>query len=80
MRPYITEEDAAMRWCPLVRHADETGGVFNRGYSPGDYTNRQGGQGCGCNCIGSDCMMWGWEEWPGGTSNKGRCEAPGGAA
>lgn len=61
MRPYINEEVAKEKICPLLQHPENA--FIKEGL-----------------CHAADCMWWGWEEWPGGTSNKGRCEAPGGAA
>ena len=79
MRPYMTEEQAAKKFCPLADCGSDGNRAMNG--KPQDY-NR---------CFGSDCMFWGWEaltSCPGegqaprtfASTTKGRCEAPGGAA
>ena len=75
MRPYMTEDEAKRRWCPMQkdRLKDEDGVMLPR-YA----------------CIASGCLWWGWLERRGadldnGVPNPyldkklGRCEAPGGA-
>lgn len=78
MRPYMTEDEAKRRWCPMVRiHVAEgdSDGVTR------EFTNRPGKEGRHSCCIGSGCTWWGWEELPAGelSGTYGRCEAPGGA-
>lgn len=85
MRPYMTEGEAKVKWCPMVRHESD-GATFNRGCLPGNPVNiHWNNQGCACNCIGSSCMWWGISDDLArvdrrGTTPLGRCEAPGGAA
>jgi hypothetical protein len=50
----MTEEEAYTKWCPFVRHAEETDQetsvpAFNRIAKPLHYN---------LNCVGSDCMAW----------------------
>ena len=45
---YLTEEQAAEKWCPEARLSDAA--TFNR---TGPAANLQ--------CIGSACMMWRWQ-------------------
>ena len=45
----VTEEEAAVKWCPFSRN--EHMGCANRQHG--------GGGGIGC-CIGSACMEWRW--------------------
>ena len=50
----MTEEQAATRWCPMVRmHAGYS--VESRGFYA-ETDNRAG------RCIGSACAMWRWNE------------------
>jgi hypothetical protein len=64
-----TEEQARTKWCPHVRHGDDSGGSWNRtvrlmkrvlgwdGSNP--YPE------AACNCIASECMAWRFlpQEW-----------------
>ena len=78
MRPYMTEEEAREKWCPMARFTEDG---FNNRDNSADSDSR---------CIGSGCMWWGWMMREGkseqGVPNpyldekQGRCEAPGGAA
>lgn len=54
----MDERTAKSKWCPMVRHEGEDHGSYNRG-GVTDPINAYGiGQGFGCNCIASACMMW----------------------
>ncbi len=80
MRPFMTEEEAKTKWCPMVRDFDETGTSSNCCWSE---ANPDGRNPIYSRCIGSNCMWWGW--FPGdapeiGRTTKGRCAAPGGTA
>lgn len=77
MRPYMTEEEAKGRGCPLRKwtNIDAVNGLHTD-----DEMMR---------CKASECMWWGWqheEEFVGGVlvngarTELGRCEAPGGVA
>jgi hypothetical protein len=59
----MTEDEAKTKWCPFVRHSDDSGGSFNRGMFPGDATNKGRTNDCWqCNCIASQCMAWRWDQ------------------
>ena len=76
----MTEAEARKKWCPMVRFDGDEGGTFNRG-AASDPTNINGGHNFRCSCVGSRCMFWGWgDPTPDMDDQKGRCEAPGGAA
>lgn len=64
MRPYMTEEEARTKWCPMVRTADDNRSI-----------NQEPQPKWNC-CIGSGCMWWGWEEDK-PECDRGRCEASG---
>jgi hypothetical protein len=79
MRPYMTEEDARKKWCPMVRVGD-TGDFLPERVK----RDLQNGTRIVC-CIGSRCMWWGTaddlaEVDRRGTHQLGRCEGTGGAA
>lgn len=89
MRPFLTEEEAKLKWCPAVRGL--TAVTSSTGAAAVTATNRSGSsmddnskQVLGC-CIASGCMWWGWagplEFGADGhyLARLGRCEAPGGA-
>jgi hypothetical protein len=65
----LTETQAAMRWCPMVREVIEpdkkTQGIGNRylDNGGGDYTNPAGAR-----CIGSMCLCWRWD-----SKRRGHC-------
>jgi hypothetical protein len=66
----MTENQAAMRWCPMVREVIETNnkkthGIGNRylGNDGGDYTNPAGAR-----CIGGMCLCWRWD-----SERRGHC-------
>lgn len=78
MRPYMTEDEAKLKWCPM-RMAGASVPV-NAGMRAAPSIV----------CVASRCMWWGWLERRGndldnGVPNPyldkklGRCEAPGGA-
>lgn len=50
---YVTEQQASEKWCPMVRVYNESSGADNRtiGHTNPEYAR----------CIGSECMMWGWD-------------------
>lgn len=57
----MTEEEAKTKWCPFVRHAEDTNQetsvpAFNRLAEPLRYN---------LNCVGSDCMAWRWKPFAG---------------
>ena len=61
-----TEKEAASMWCPFIRHEDPDvkGGSWNRGRQEGNPANvdADGSPGSyACNCIGSRCMAWRWD-------------------
>jgi hypothetical protein len=76
MRPYMSEEEAKGKGCPLRKHTNHD--TVNR-VSTDDYMMA---------CQASACMWWGWEElweYKEGEDTRisptqGRCEAPGGVA
>ena len=74
MRPYMTEEEAKAKWCPMVRHGGDNS-TFNRG-GLNVLNDHKHNQGMLCNCIASGCMWWGWEHCE--TERRGRCEVNGG--
>jgi hypothetical protein len=60
----MTENQAALRWCPFAREVIEVGakkthGIGNRylGSGEDDYANP-----AGCRCIGSMCLAWRWSD------------------
>ena len=62
-----TEKEAASVWCPVIRHEDPDvkGGSWNRGRQEGNPANvdADGSPGSyACNCIGSRCMAWRWDD------------------
>ncbi len=78
MRPFMTEEEAAEKWCPMVRLATKGFGNPNR--------DQDRSRGFEYRCIASECMWWGWEETlddPTDTicppKRRGRCEVPAGS-
>ena len=53
---FYTEEEARMKWCPMVRYDGDDGGTFNRGVI--DPLNKRKDGSYVCNCIASECMWW----------------------
>jgi hypothetical protein len=53
----MTEEEAKMKWCPMVRYAD-------CGANNASAVNRDGTWETNIidRCIASDCMMWRWDD------------------
>ena len=52
----MTESQARVLWCPMVRCA---GGVNNKGDGS-----------TGTHCVGSRCMMWRWHNRPNPNGNE----------
>jgi hypothetical protein len=52
----MVEEDAKKKWCPMVR--------FHKGLDGDIYCSRPVGvvDDDAAKCIGSDCMLWKWDE------------------
>lgn len=61
-----TEKEAATMWCPFVRYTGDTDhGSWGRGGNAGNPANIDPAKGPGdyaCNCIGSRCMAWRWDD------------------
>jgi len=88
MRPYMTEDEAKRRWCPMVRDYDAGGGSASNSCWSEEHPDSRNPR--YSRCCASECMWWGWLERRGadldnGVPNPyldkklGRCEAPGGA-
>ena len=56
-----TEEEAAEKWCPMIRLYDGGKSSYNYGANIGM---------ADCVCIASECMMWVWND---GINSKGHC-------
>lgn len=66
---FVTEKEAAEKWCPMVRIARrETFEPDSKGIAivAGCNTDALGGLRvpASCRCIGSQCMMWTWLDNP----------------
>jgi hypothetical protein len=64
----LTEDEAKQKWCPMTRVLDwQTAGVMigeNPAIASAAVNRVEGGSGIPVDayCIGSDCMMWRWQQ------------------
>jgi hypothetical protein len=57
----MTEDEARMRWCPMVRSGDSLREVAENRDCQGGLIIEKTGHGVKWNCcIASACMMWQW--------------------